>query len=443
MKLTLAAGIVAAQALPVISKESTPNDRHMDLTERLSALKDDLLTTPKKKYQPHRISTKDRTTGTVVHHRRRHRFGKLSLANRGPLPNKKNFFCDPSSQDADIGMLSCGVGYDCIVDEASWRGGVCVPSTTSRNLQENDVCYVCPEGFTLGEAYYDTIIEDTESGYGGKTCESTMDPAYNSLTFDASRCASVSSAVQAAGCCAPICQLCDRGSRLISEVYDTVVEGVSLPGSGDAITCLTLFEAGYVKAIIDLDTCPTSRQAAIESGCCVTYPCLTCDVGSYFPITDDLSGTTCYSLRPSQLPYYYNNTFSEEACLAATQLAEDEGCCTPRPIQNVCNFCGNATFYPENIVFQTTCEYLQSFGTSTECTTYAAALEAFCCGPAVPAENTDVPVPTPDESTGKPTADSAPTSPPSAASTGPVGLSMMCLSSSTLLVGVWWLLELN
>jgi hypothetical protein len=450
MKLTMATGIVAAQALPVMSEGSTTsNDSRIDFAGRLSKLKDELLvTTTKKKHQRQRTGTMDRTTvGTLFHHgRRRHRFGKLLLANRGPLPNRRNSFCDPSSQDADIGMLSCGLGYECKVDEASILGGVCVPSTTSRDLQENEYCYVCPMGFTIGKAYYDTIIEDTESGYGGKTCEDVIDPAYNSRTIDATRCASVTSAVQGAGCCRPICQLCDRGSRLVPDTYDTVVDGISLPGSDDAVTCLTLFDAGYNKATIDPEICPTSRQAAIESGCCVAYPCLTCDVESYFPPTGDVNDPTCYNLRPSELPYY-NSTFSEDDCLAATQLAENEGCCNPRPIYNACNICGNATFYPENIVFRATCGYLQSIGTPIECTTYAAALETFCCGPAVPADDTEAPVPTPDESTGEPAADSAPTSPPSAASalwsSGPVVVSMMCLTSSTLLVGGWWLLELN
>jgi len=217
MKPTIATGIIlAAQALSVLSEESPSNESGgMDLTGRLSAL----LITPAKKHQQYRTGTKHRTS-VGLNGRRRHRFGtKRLLTNRVPLPTnkKKNIiFCDPSSQEedaADIGILSCGVGYECrrVEEEASSRlGGVCVPSTTtsssSRDLQEenNEVCYVCPPGFTLGQAYYETIImEDTESGYGGKTCASTMDPAYNGQ-FDASRCASVSAAVHAAGCCTPI-----------------------------------------------------------------------------------------------------------------------------------------------------------------------------------------------------------------------------------------------
>jgi hypothetical protein len=151
MKLAIATGIVATQSLPVISEESTSNDNLMDFAGRLLTLKDELLFTNKKTHQHDRTGTKDRTTvGTLFHQGRRHRFEKLLLANRGPLHNKKNSFCDPSSHDADIGILSCGLGYECNVDEASTLGGVCEPSTTSRELQENEVCYICPGPFSVG-----------------------------------------------------------------------------------------------------------------------------------------------------------------------------------------------------------------------------------------------------------------------------------------------------
>ena len=127
----------------------------------------------------------------------------------------------------------------------------------------------------------------------------------------------------------------------------------------------------------------------------------------------------------------YNTTLSEEDCLAATQLLEDEGCCTPSPVYNMCNICGNATFYPESIVFRLgTCDYVQLVMNAEDC---------------APVENTKAPAgPAPDESTGE--HDPAPFSPPSASSavwsTGSMIIAMICPATSTLSVSEW-LLELN
>jgi hypothetical protein len=439
MKLTVATSILATQTLPVVSEESqfSTEDRS-DIAEVLLALQNEpFFTTEKKKKHPRaqRTGTKDRIDALFLHHDRRHRSGNNLLVNSV----EGNTLCDPASLDADIGMLSCGLGYECIVDETSTMGGVCTPSI-SRQLQENDVCFLCPVPFTLAQKNYDIVIEDTESGYGGKTCESIIDPAYYSLSLDTSTCAAVASAVRAAGCCAPRCQLCDRGS-FVPAYSDTVVDGISIPGYDEYITCGFLYMAASIKGIIDLDDCPASRQAAIEAGCCEPFECLTCDVGSY--ISSDATESCSTQLL------YYNTTLSEEDCVDATQLAEEEGCCTVRPIQNVCDVCGDATFYPQNNVFSWgTCDYAQSVASADFCATYTYALAPFCCGKAaLPANDTEAPVPTPDESTGKPATDAAPTSPPSASaamwSAGPVVVSIMCFATSTVSVGAWWLLELN
>jgi hypothetical protein len=211
-----------------------------------------------------KTSSSIRTRTTINNVPGEHRLARWeSLGeNRASLPKGKTF-CDPSSQDADVGMLSCGLAYKCIVDEVSTLGGVCA-SSTSRQLQANKSCVHCPYGFTLGQAYYDIIIDsdDTESGYGEKTCESTFDPAYYSMQLDASSCEAVASAVEAAGCCAPMCQLCDAGSYApdMGMTNATVVDGISLPGYDDGLTCATLVTAGYVKGILDTESCPTSRH---------------------------------------------------------------------------------------------------------------------------------------------------------------------------------------
>ena len=431
MKLTIATGILVGQTLSVTSDESPATNSGVDFVVDSSAFKKkELLTTTKAVYRQERTGTKARTDSSLFH-----RSGNKPLMNRTPLPDKKKFLCDPSLQDADIGMLSCGLGYECIADEFSTLGGVCTPST-SRQLQENNNCVLCPFGFTLGKESYDIIIDDTESGYGGKTCESTIDPAYYSnLIPDESSCNALASVVQAAGCCVPKCELCDRRSYMGSPDKNTVVvDGISLPGY-DVVTCQILSVAGYVQGAIELENCPASRQAAIDAGCCVAAQCLTCEPGSYIPPSEN--STTCYDLTLSQLTYGVNNTFDEENCLANTQLAEDEGCCTPIPIYNECNICGDATFYADNTVFrQGTCEYIQPLVNAEDCVTYDTLLVTSCCGPAAaPAEDTDAPAPTP-ASTDAP----APTPASSAMwSTGPVVVSMMCLTTSTLTVGGWFL----
>jgi hypothetical protein len=377
--------------------------------------------------------------GALFRKGRRHHSGNNLLVNSARLPSGKTF-CDPSSLDADIGMLSCGLGYECILDEASTLGGLCA-SSTSRELQENDICFLCHFSETVAQANYDLVIKDTESGYGGKTCKDAKDAAYYSLSIDASSCETVASAARAAGCCGPKCELCDRGSiiptgsQALYDVLDNVVNDIFLPGYDNAVTCNDLRSAGYVKGTIDVESCPASRQAAAEAGCCIVSQCVTCDVGTYIPFY--VNDTTCANLSPSAL-LYFNNTFSEESCLASTQLAEDKGCCIPRPIYDGCNVCGNATFYPENLFFGIgTCEYAKSTLNDEYCEAYSYQVVPFCCGPSLPPDDdAEAPGPTPDGSTGVPVADSA-----SSAmwSTGPVVVSMMCLAFRALSVGVLWL----
>lgn len=331
-----------------------------------------------------------------------------------------------------------------------------------RTVEVPSICYLCGDGLVLGLAYYGNIIdsEDTESGYGGKTCEDTIDPAYYSKSINTSTCYAVASAVKAAGCCVPVCKLCDRGSRMPSMGANkyTVVDGFSLPGYDDAVTCENLRMASYAKGIIDLgESCTATRQAANAAGCCEKYHCKTCEVGSYALISNATG--TCYEL--TDLTYsYFGPTPSEDNCSTATQLAADEGCCTPSPIYNECNFCGDATFYPNNYVYERgTCEIAQSLVPADLCDTYSALFVASCCGVASPAEDTDdkptgAPVadssPTSlpsDSSPTSPSPDSSPTSPPSNSSamrsTGPFSVSMMWLTTSTLSVGAAWLLDLN
>ena len=384
MKLTIAAGILAARTFPVRSDESS---EPMDvLAGGRSVLKSEpLFIATMTKHQPpqeQRTGTKARAVGAPSLFQRHDRAEAKLLANRAsPRVNRKTF-CDPSSPNADIGMLSCGLGYKCIVDDASTLGGVCASSTSRQLQQETGGCGLCPYGYTLGKGSYDIIIEDTQSGYGGKTCGDTVNPAYYDVSFDASTCEAVASAVQAAGCCVPKCQLCEIGSHSpygSEEIAKIVVDGISLPGYDDAITCATLYSAAYFKGIIDVESCSASRQAAIEAGCCEKLYCAACEAGSYIPYVEFLNSTACSALSPLEL-LYYNTTLSEEDCLAASQFAVEEGCCIPRPIYNVCDVCGNATFFPDNLVYRTgACELVQSIVNSEACSTYGSEIAAFCC----------------------------------------------------------------
>ena len=415
MKLTIAAGILATGTLPVGSEESS---EPMDILVGGPLKSEPFITAMTRPHteQKQRTRIQARTGFASLFHRDRPE--AMLLVNRAsPRPNGKTMFCDPFSPGADVGMLSCGVGYECIVDEASsLGGGVCAPSTSRQLQQENKTCFLCPWGFTVGLMYYGTIIEDTESGYGGKTCESTLDPAYNSLTFDASTCETVASAVQATGCCVPMCQICDMASHApyVSKNAETVVEGISLPGYDNAITCATLSMAAYYTGIIDVYSCSASRQAAIEAGCCQKFFCTACDAGSFIPPSELLNSTACDALRPEAL-LYYNTTLSGDECVAASQLAVEESCCIPTPIYNICNICSDATFYPDNFIFRMgTCDYVQSASNAYSCVANIPIFAAFCCGKA----ETEGPGPTPvPDSNASPMPDSnaAPTSPPSAA----------------------------
>jgi hypothetical protein len=165
----------------------------------------------------------------------------------------------------------------------------------------------CPVAFSVGQANYDLVIEDTGSGYGGKTCKDTKDAAYYSFSVDASSCSVIASAAQTAGCCGAVCDLCGVGSYVPmsryytdSVVLDTVVDGISLPGYDDVVTCRNLAYAAYRKGTFDVESCPASGDAAKQAGCFVPYVCLTCDVGSFIPSTEAVNDA-CDNLRPAVL----------------------------------------------------------------------------------------------------------------------------------------------
>lgn len=66
--------------------------------------------------------------------------------------------CDPESEDADVGVLSCGAGSYCIESENSKKGGYCLssPDEIDRNLQESFFDSVYFAFCDSDSLYYDT-----------------------------------------------------------------------------------------------------------------------------------------------------------------------------------------------------------------------------------------------------------------------------------------------
>ena len=110
--------------------------------------------------------------------------------------------CDPfSSEDLDIGVLSCGSGYECLEDEASALGGFCMQ--TSRQLEEPTVyCDVCGYGqtndFAIGK--YQPVLLPTGNT---TTCFDIAYFAYVDPIFTATTCPVFRSIAISAGCCFP------------------------------------------------------------------------------------------------------------------------------------------------------------------------------------------------------------------------------------------------
>jgi hypothetical protein len=322
--------------------------------------------------------------------------------------------CDPLSHDADIGILSCGFGQECIVDEASSLGGVCVQ--TSRELQAEKFCYVCGFATTIGEEFYGTVLDIPLAGYEGKTCQDIVAATYfdKVLRPGSSNCTVVAEAVAAGGCCAPICDLCGRAAIVDGSKYDVVIDDIPLAGYGNA-TCKSLFYSSYFFASISPESCPAIRQAAQEGGCCKPDWCELCAFGSYIPTGQ------CEELSAAA---YYNRTVIEEMCPSSIQLAEQEGCCVASETFD-CNLCGDGAIYPDNWVYKSgTCGYVQSALNDTDCAYYTPLLASMCCGPASAASI--VPTVAPQESTPTPQESDAP--PPPAPSSN----SAILWSTSTL-----------
>jgi hypothetical protein len=296
--------------------------------------------------------------------------------------------------NADIGVLSCGPDYECVVDEqGSSLGGVCVE--TSRELQEatSYVCDLCGFGFIVGRENNDVVVDTPEAGFSGViTCGYLYGAAYVSYTLGKKTCPLAAEAAKAGGCCEAMCDLCGAATYVSTANFDIPVE-VSVAGY-DGATCESLVLASYNYGTVATSSCPAVAEAAKSAGCCYAKVCILCSYGAEvvdpYPI-----GTTCWHLN---FAAYINKTISLNDCPAAVQRAETESCCDRLPTYD-CNLCGDGTlFYPDNTIFKRgPCGTKQSTLNETNCARFTPDFAPHCCAPQ--SGVSVVPTPAPQEST--------------------------------------------
>lgn len=448
MKYTIAVGILA-RTFPVRS-ELTPTNPEDLLLERTSTT-----TTHQNHYQDgiggitfSRISRriqerrkshqKNNNNNNYRRHRRhqsRHQKQKGVLLSNGPSSflveqqqkQKEQDIhqsCDPFSTNPDTGILSCrSLGHECVVDETSPLGGSCVPTvtttmtttttTTGRHLEDDkpavDGCLLCEYGFTVGYYMTGMSVNIPIAGYSGKTCGELLRAAYYYLqdedsprSIDPSNCPTVQKAVRAAGCCAPLCDLCGIGSAAVDDDDIIVPIPSNLEGySEEGETCTSLYSAAYYYATIGTETCPMIRQTFQDSGCCKARSCYVCNSETSF--TEDYStGSPCGKLH---LGLYDEKTISAANCTSATQLAADEYCCVAIPTYDCMITCGESSggstltstanedvsiFLPDHWIYKTgSCGVIQSQLNEEQCISYSSKLIPWCCGPPPTSETDD------------------------------------------------------
>jgi hypothetical protein len=126
--------------------------------------------------------------------------------------------CDPSSNDPDIGILSCDAGYECVSDQDATLGGLC--TSISRDLQDSYICGICGEGSVISLDNFAIPIPDVED----VTCGVLAFLAYSDLNmdFNATTCYAIGIGAQMAGCCVPSsgCNPCGEGELLADTLYE-------------------------------------------------------------------------------------------------------------------------------------------------------------------------------------------------------------------------------
>lgn len=303
MKFAIAAGILA-QTIPTLSK---------NVDSRIS------------KQNDHRGF--DQVVAKAVNgpngHRRATLMNKSITPRAGrrlknPRPASTNRHCDPLSSDPDVGLLSCGLGYDCVADQSSTLGGLC--TAMSRELQPA-TCKVCGEYGTIAINKYENpvVVEGVDSI---TNCQDTYTTAYLGGSIEYSTCTLLTTTLATtADCCTPYCDLCGEGEYVLRANHNLplteTIDGV------DGSTCGAAYFAAYYYVPFTEEECPLAGDVVIASGCCgpvVTTDCSICGDATFYGDNQVTSAGTLYTCLDLQ-PY-----LSTEACNLPAYV---QVCCNP------------------------------------------------------------------------------------------------------------------
>ena len=166
----------------------------------------------------------------------------------GLLKNKnKTKKCDPSSKDPDIGILSCDIGYECVMvdQQLSSLGGICTlltttPTATTRHLQDEELvtCSLCNLGAQISTEDYNTVLNAPNEEGNGATCGEVAYAVYYNTTVGIpySSCLFVAELAQESGCCTPApvtgpynCNICGDVGLFYPENVFPLIDGSILP----------------------------------------------------------------------------------------------------------------------------------------------------------------------------------------------------------------------
>jgi hypothetical protein len=191
--------------------------------------------------------------------------------------------CDPTSDDPDVGILSCDVGYDCVVDESSILGGVC--ASVTRELQVAS-CTLCP--FSKMDPSANELAVSIPD-YPGLTCGAMYYAAYINATIATDECTAAAGFAQVSGCCegGPVyaCDICAGANGTL--ILDALVEG-----DGNTTSC------GAIAAFAPEAECGMA-SSAISPLCCGGAASSPTDAPVGTPTTVAPSGATLATPAPS------------------------------------------------------------------------------------------------------------------------------------------------
>jgi hypothetical protein len=340
MKLTIAASILLVQTTPTLSRK-----RNVDVTRVSKQERDHDDDSDSRDFFDRVVAAINGPTG---HH------------DRATLGSKKSFFtpraakrrwwknkahsasttstststrrnCDPLSTDPDVGLLSCGLGYDCVADqESNTLGGLCTAIT--RELQTATTCDLCGDsGILAYSKSNNSVVVDGMDNIA--TCQDLYYAVYYTGIEndpDNTTCSALATVVATtADCCSLYCDLCGDGAYMSRYNFNISLNG---PINGvNGSTCEAAFLAAYRSGRIAEDSCPSAGEAVRAAGCCAPPNCT--------------FGTPC-----------------------------GKGCCSSSSSSySNCSICGDAAFYNDNEVvmfngtFNTTCYDIQPYLTEEQC----------------------------------------------------------------------------